>query len=145
MYPGLSVTGFNMQFSTHLGIFVRLNTRRKIPFELENTVSLAAKTQSSVHSMSMFYCAPQFFLQMLLCSASTFPQSIKQLPRMARFQPLPSKRVLSSKSKISNQNLGIGSSCPSSAAACFFAIKSCPHSRCCQPKLPLPFCMFSSL
>lgn len=41
----------NMQFSTNLGIFVMLNIRRKNPFELENTASLSAKSQSPVYSV----------------------------------------------------------------------------------------------
>lgn len=52
-----------MQVAAHLGIFVSLN-RRKIPFELENAESLAAKSQSSGHSVRLFYCAPQLFLHM---------------------------------------------------------------------------------
>lgn len=43
-----------MQVAAHLDIFVSLNIRRKIPFELENADSLQAKSQSSVHSVKVF-------------------------------------------------------------------------------------------
>lgn len=43
-----------MHVAAHLGIFVSLNIRRKIPFELENADSLEAESQSSVHSVKVF-------------------------------------------------------------------------------------------
>lgn len=69
--------------------------------------SLAAKTQSSVLPLSLFYCALQLLPQLLLCSASTFQQSIKQISRMARSQPPPSQRVMFKIQRV-NQNLGTG-------------------------------------
>lgn len=112
-----------------------LHIRRKIPFELENAESLAAKSQSSVHSPRAFCCAPQLFLHVtLFCfNLSTRHQTAT---KNSKIEPRPSTRMTCSKSKQSNQNLGIGSSCPTSAAACF---ESCPHSRCCQPEFPAAF------
>lgn len=105
----------------HLGIFVTLNIRRKIHFELENTKSLAAKTQSFVHSNHVLLC---FLFQCYFVLLQPF---IKELPRIARFQALPSGKVLCSKPKCSKQNKypEIRSSCPTSVAA-YFSVEVLP-------------------
>lgn len=94
-----------MQFSTHLGIFVRLNIRKKIPFELENTVSLAADSKLCTLCERVLLWSTAFSSNVTLCC---FNLSIKHqtATKNGMISPFSFKKSLCSKSKYCNQNPG---------------------------------------
>lgn len=128
-----------MQISTHLAILVTLIIRREIPFELENRV-LGSKDSKLCTLLKL----------VLLCSAAS-PSTVTlfcfHLSTKHQTDFKNGKISASSFTKSHVQNPKSQSKSrnwiphPTSAASSF-AIKSCLHSRCCQPEFHFLFASF---